>query len=303
MGDKTRSHRAVAQLAGRQHGLVSSAQLAVLGFSRQVTAGEVARGRLHPVHRGVFGVGHRSISRQGRCLAAVMASGAGTLLSHRSAAWAWGLTRRWTETVEVTAPRSRRRREGIRPHGCDRLLAEDRDIVEGIPVTAVPKTLLDFAAVDPAYLAQALNRAAQLGLLDLLAVDDLLSRSGGRRGASRLRASLLDHRDPRFTRSGFERRFLRLAREAGLPPPSTNLFVEGYELDIYWARERFAVELDTFDYHGDRGSFEADRLRQEDLKLAGIEMTRITARRLEREPATVMRRVAMLLAQRRDLSL
>jgi very-short-patch-repair endonuclease len=88
-------------------------------------------------------------------------------------------------------------------------------------------------------------------------------------------------------------------REAGLPRPATGFNECGYELDVYWPEERFAVELDVFETHGTRGAFERDRLRQEDLKLAGIEMTRVTGRRLEREPRQVVERVARLLEQRR----
>ncbi len=106
------------------------------------------------------------------------------------------------------------------------------------------------------------------------------------------------HRPSAFTRSGLERRFLALVQRAGLPRPSMNLFVEGFELDAYWPAERFAVELDTYDYHGSPTAFEADRFRQEDLKLAGIEMIRLTGIRMEREPTAVVQRLRRLLAQR-----
>ena len=86
---------------------------------------------------------------------------------------------------------------------------------------------------------------------------------------------------------------------AGLPRPAANLNVAGYELDVYWPELRFAVELDAFETHGGRESFEADRFRQEDLKLVGVEITRVTGSRLEREPERVIERVARLLEQRR----
>ncbi|HXR31464.1 MAG TPA: hypothetical protein VN752_10040 [Solirubrobacterales bacterium] len=77
-------------------------------------------------------------------------------------------------------------------------------------------------------------------------------------------------------------------------------FVEGeYELDAYWEQERFVVELDVYETHGSPAAFERDRLRQEDLKLYGIEMTRVTGSRLDREPRRVMERVGALLQQRR----
>jgi very-short-patch-repair endonuclease len=185
-------------------------------------------------------------------------------------------------------------------HSAEALIIDDRDSAEGIPLTAVPRTLLDFAAVDPHYLGHALNNAHRLGLLDLIAIDALISRSGGFRGVARLRTALEIHRPEAFTRSGLERRFLDVVRRAGLPQPSMNAFVEGYELDAYWAAERFAVELDTYDYHGSPRAFEADRVRQEDLKLAGIEMVRITGARLNRKPAEVIDRLSQLLSQRHE---
>jgi very-short-patch-repair endonuclease len=63
--------------------------------------------------------------------------------------------------------------------------------------------------------------------------------------------------------------------------------------------ERFAVELDVYETHGSRRSFERDRIRQEELKLRGVEMIRVTGLRLEREPDLVIQRVAALLGQRR----
>jgi very-short-patch-repair endonuclease len=133
-----------------------------------------------------------------------------------------------------------------------------------------------------------------------LAIDALLKRSCGFRGVARLRDALEIYRDPAFTRSRLERRFLALVKRAELPRPSMNCFVEGYELDAFWPTERFAVELDTYDYHGGHVAFEQDRLRQEDLKLAGIEMTRVTGVRMDREPEAVVARRRRLLDQRRS---
>jgi len=77
-------------------------------------------------------------------------------------------------------------------------------------------------------------------------------------------------------------------REAGLPEPSMNLFVAGYEIDAYWADHRFGVELDAYETHGSRLSFEEDRERDDALLLAGIETTRVTGSRLDREPGAVV---------------
>jgi len=295
-----RSHRELAALAASQHGIISTAQLFDLGYSKASISRQVDAGRLHPLHHAAYAVGHRQISRHGQCLAAVLSCGEGALLSHRSAAWLWGLTKRFAVPVEVTAASPRRTREAIRVHSAEAIVVDDRAELEGIPVTAIPRTLLDFAAVDPHYLGFALDNGHRLGLVDLVAIDALISRSRGFRGVARLRTAMEIHRGLTFARSGLERRFHELIQRSGLPTPSMNFFVEGYELDAYWPAERFAVELDTYDYHGSPRAFEADRVRQESLKLAGIEIVRITGSRIKREPATVMRRLRRLLAQRRQ---
>lgn len=279
--------------------MVSVRQLTALGFSEGSVEKAVAAGRLHRVHRGVYAVGHTDLSLHGRCLAAVLASGPRALLSHYSAAWLWDLLPTQPVPVHVTAPIPRGRRQPIRIHYARNLTDRDRDLREGIPATAVPRTLLDLAAaLRPGRLDRLLQRAEELALFDLGPVESVLDRNRGHRGAARLRRALVLYRPPPFTRSQLERRFLDLLAGAGLPLPTTGHNEAGYELDVYWPELRFAVELDVYETHGTRKSFEDDRLRQEDLKLAGIELTRVTGRRLEREPDKVFGRVARLLEQR-----
>lgn len=300
MDEERRSHDALARLAKEQYGVVSVRQLADLGYSKDDIGHAASTGRFHSVHHGVYAIGHAAVSRQGRCIAAVLSCGDGALLSHRSAGWLWGLTSRFATPVEVTAASPRQSRRAIRVHSAEALTPDDRAWTEGVSTTALPRTLLDFAAVDPRFIGRALDNAQRLGLLDLIAIDALISRSRGFRGVARLREALVIHRPSAFTRSDLERRFLELVRRADLPLPAMNFFAEGHELDAYWPAERFAVELDTYDYHGGRVAFERDRLRQEDLKLAGIEITRITGARLDREPEAVMNRLRRLLTQRRS---
>lgn len=169
-------------------------------------------------------------------------------------------------------------------------------LVEGIPVTAVPRLLLDMAAgIRFARLEKMVERAEELELLDLRAVEDLLARTVGHHGHARLRRAISLYKPSSFTRSDLEKRFLELALAAGLPQPRMNYVEQGFELDCYWPEQRFAVELDVFETHGTRAAFERDRERQEELLLAGITMTRVTGPRLEHEPDEVIRRVARLL--------
>jgi hypothetical protein len=299
MREEMRAHDRLAKLATRQHGVVSAAQLRRLGYSASAIGRAASAGRLHRLHRGVYAVGHRRLTKHAQCLAAVLACGRGALLSHSSAAWLWGLSWTYSVPVDVTVPRGARSKPSIHLHQARALSDEARAHREGIPVTSVPRTLLDLATVvSGERLERAIERSEQLGLFDLRTVDSLLARTIGHPGTGRLKRALSAYREPAFTRSALERRFLALVRAAGLPTPSANMFVAGFELDMYWERERFAVELDGYQHHRTRAAFERDRLRQEELKLAGIETIRLTSRRLDREPETVVNRLAMLLERR-----
>jgi hypothetical protein len=298
MQPERRTDRDLAALAARQHGVVSSRQLLELGYSRSATKRAVTRFRLHRVHRGVYAVGHARLTRYGHCLAAVLACAPQAVASHSTAAWLWGIASPAT-TIHITAPTRRHTRRGLRIHYAQ-LTENDRDVSDEIPVTSVARTLLDLAGmVSSEQIQRVVDRAEALGLFDLRAVDDLFERVTRHPAAGRLQRALALYRPTPFTRSRFELRFLERVREAGLPAPSMNFNVAGFELDAYWPAERFAVELDVYETHGRPRAFESDRLRQEDLKLAGVEMTRVTAHRLDREPDEVMRRLGMLLEQRR----
>jgi hypothetical protein len=200
----------------------------------------------------------------------------------------------------VTVPTPRRARAAFELHFAQ-LAANDRTRCDGIPATALPRTFLDLAAL-PSFrsLDRCLDRAEELRLLDVRAIEDVLARNGGHPGRGKLRQALDIYRpEAAFTRSGLERRFLGLVKEAGLPPPAMNFYVAGRELDAYWEAERFAVELDTYETHGSHAAFEDDRLREDDLLLADIETIRITGPRLDREPKAIIRRVTKHLERRR----
>jgi hypothetical protein len=290
----------IAELARRQHGVVSIRQLlGPLGYSASAVTRALAAGRLHRLHRGVYAVGHTNLSPHGHYLAAVLACAPHALLSHVSAAWLWGLLRQRPGVIHITVPTRRHAKPQLSIHHA-RLVDEDRSLLDGIPVTSLPRTLLDLAAMLPANrLRRAIERSEELCLFDLGPLDSLLARAARHPGAGRLRHALAIYCPPPFTRSGLERRFLELVEKAGLPTPSTGFNELGYELDVYWQAERFAVELDVYETHGTREAFESDRLRQENLKLGGIEMIRVTGPRLDGEPDEVIERVSLLLKRRR----
>lgn len=233
-------------------------------------------------------------------MAAVLACGPGALLSHRSAAALWGVVRPPGSSPDVLVTGCRARRRGLRIHITRCLDRKDRATHDGIPLTSLPRTLIDLAAVlDRAGLERAIEESDRLGLFDLREVEDLLGRGPRRPGSKALRLALSIYREPAVTRSELERRFLEVLRASSVPAPSVNAYVAGYEIDALWRRERFAVELDGFEFHRTRAAFERDRRRDEELRLAGYDVVRLTWRRLESEPQTVGRRIRAHLARRR----
>jgi very-short-patch-repair endonuclease len=301
MPNQGRTHRgrALAELARRQHGVVATQQLAGLGFAKTTISEAVRLGRLHRLHRGVYAVGHEALSWEGRLSAAVLANEP-AVASHLTAAWVWGLLRTRPGTFHLTAPTRRHRKERVIVHFAE-LDAEDRTIVNGIPLTSPARTALDLAPGEsPADLARLLQRADGNELLDRRRFEALLGRTVGHPGHGKLTAALRAFRpETAVLRSDLERRFRRLVLAAGLPTPQTNVAVEGYELDCYWEAEGFAVELDAYATHGSPRSFEADREREDDLLLAGIELIRVTDARLDRDPQSTIDRVAAHLIRRR----
>src|SRR5688572_29786196 len=75
--------RAIVALAARQHGIVTTAQLAGAGIGRRAIARRVERGWLIPRFRGVYQVGPVA-ARYAPEMAAVLACAAGAALSHQS---------------------------------------------------------------------------------------------------------------------------------------------------------------------------------------------------------------------------
>jgi very-short-patch-repair endonuclease len=270
-----------------------------IGFPQSTISDAVRQGRLHPIHRGVYAVGHGALTWEARCLAAVLAR-RGSVASHKTAAWIHGLLRYRPGTFHLTAPTRQRLKRDFVVHYA-RLEPEDHLVVDRIPVTSVARTVLDLAADEPRQrLDRLMSRADELELLDRRRFEAIAARAGGHPGRAKFAAALRAFQPETATlRSDLERRFRRLVIAAGLPVPQTNVVVEGYELDAYWEAEGFAVELDVYATHGSVRSFEADREREDDLLLAGIELIRVTDVRLDREPRQTIARVAAHLERRR----
>jgi very-short-patch-repair endonuclease len=293
---------ALAELAARQWGVVSLAQLGGLGIGARAAQRRAQAGKLRRVHRGVYAVGGAVLPREGRWLAAVMACGPRAVLSHVSAAVHWNLLQYEPPLPEVTAPASRKGVPGIRLHRSHSLDARDTTDHEGIPTTTVHRTLLDIAAqVPPHLLERALAQAERLQLYDHKALEDVIQRANGHRATKRLSQAIQG--DPQFTRSELEALMNKLARDHDLPQPECNTSVAAhdyklYEVDCYFPTHRVVVETDGWETHRTRHAFESDRAKDAALTAAGYIVVRFTWRQLREDPHTVADRIRAVLALR-----
>jgi very-short-patch-repair endonuclease len=295
---------AIGQLAERQHGVVSLAQLQLLGLGKAAVARRAKSGRLTRIHRAVYAVGHARLTGHGRSMAAVLAYGPGALTSHRTAGGLHGVRQDNRVRIDVTVPiPSARPRPGIDVHRTTTLEPSDMTTVDGIPCTSVARTLVDLAdVIDRRGVERAVNEAEVLQIFDLRAVDDVLARAVGRRGASVLRGILNAYAGPTLTKGELEERFLEICRSASLPSPAVNQWVvlddeTAYQVDFLWREQSLIVETDGWATHGTRQAFENDRRRDRRLRLAEWEVERFTWRDVVYEPREVEATLRGLLAK------
>jgi hypothetical protein len=287
--------RAIAAVAARQHGYITRAQLLAVGLGRRAIQYWVSTGRLIPVYAGVYAVGYVRRTPVERAAAAVLACGEKAALSHGSAASLWGFAKHWDAPFEVTAP-SIRKRDGIKVHRSRTLARRDVTRQLGIRVTTPARTVLDNAPrLTGKRLSRFVNDALRTPYLHVAELADVLNRNPNHPGTKRVRPFV---RKP--TNSPLEDDFLEFAKRYGLPTPETNTHLLGYEIDVFYPRERVIVEVDGHDYHSDRDSFERDRRRDVVMLEAGIVTVRITDERMKHEAEQEAQRLLAILAARRN---
>lgn len=279
MGEKpAKCDLVIAQIAARQHGVVSAEQLRAARIGDQGIYRRTKAGRLHRVHRGVYAVGHSKLGFEGCCMAAVLALGDGAAVSHQSAAGVWGLLPSSAGFVDITVPGDggRERRRGIRIHRSSTLVAGITTRRKGIAVTKPARTLQDLRRTvpQPVY-RRAVRRALDLGLIR----SDQVS-------------------EPDLTRSELERLFLGICRHHRLPQPEVNARLGPYEVDFLWRDRALVVETDGFRHHSDRAAFESDRVRDADVQRFGFRVLRFTYRQVTEDRTSVVAALRDLLGER-----
>jgi hypothetical protein len=287
------AEQVIAALAAGQLGLVTRAHMRGAGVTDAEIKTRVRSGALIREHRGVYRVGHRAPSAEARYLAAVFACGDDAILSGLAALHHYGLNRGARPIPEVTAPtwrrveRVRTRRSLIDPR--------DRTVWLEVPITTVPRTLVDVAAhLDTDELALACHQAEIRFGTRPSAIEAALSRCPNARGAAKLRSIVRG--DVRVTLSKLERAFLARLRAAGLPLPHTNRPAGGRRVDCRWPEHRLTVELDSYRYHRSRHAWEQDRRREREAYARGDQFRRFTYGDVVEAPALMLAELRALLA-------
>jgi len=295
--------QAISALANAQYNVVTAAQLKRLGLGPRGMRHRVKAGRLHTLYRSVYAVGSRKLSREGHFLAAVYACGEDAALSHASAAAHRGYRPTASAKIDVTSrTRCGRTCQGIRVHSGATLTEADVTVHEGIPCTTVARTLLDLADVlSFDALDRAVHEAVAVRLFDLGAVNEVLARANGRRGAKKLREVLADpgHLEGPLPHEGVEERFFSFCRQQGLPRPEVHPDIptaaETFEVDFLWRDQRLVVETDSRAWHSTVRTRERDAYRDRLLDEAGYRVRRCTWAQVVYEPESLAARLRRLL--------
>jgi Transcriptional regulator, AbiEi antitoxin len=286
---------AIARIASGAHGVVTRAELRATGVTPEQIRTRLTKGILIGVHRGVYRVGHLAPSREATYMAAVKACGDGAVLCGRAAAHLWGLIKGSPPQPEVRSTRNRQV-PGVVSHRVIEMPAGEVAACRGIPITKVPRTLVDLATSLPeAALALACHEAGVRYQTTPRQVEAVLIRLPNAPGRAKLVRVLRG--EVRVTLSRLESRFVNRLRKAGLPPPVTNKVAGGRRVDCRWPEHRLTVELDSYRFHNSRHSWEQDRRREREARARGDEFRRYTWTDVTEEPHFMLAELRSLLAR------
>ena len=294
-GDLTAS-----RIAARQKTLITTGQLVACGLSDDAVAYRLATGRLHVIFRGVYSVGCGELPPLALELAALLACGERTFLSHRSAAFVWGLLKTRPAEVEVSVVgRCCKSRVGLRVHRLQSIDRSERRRHDGLWIGSPARTILEVAATASVdEVAEVVNEGHGLRLFTPRELEAVVRRNRGRRGVARLAEVLGDEDATTITRSRAERAFRKLIRDACLPPPQVNQPLGRYVPDFMWREQRLIVELDSYTFHGGPVGFQNDREKDLVYRDAGFDVLRPTRDHVVHQPARVLVMVVRALARR-----
>jgi len=279
-----------AAIARTQAGVVTRAQLLDVGVSPTTVKRWIAKGLLHPVHPGVYRLGHRAQSQEATWSAAVLAGGEGAALCGFAAAHLYGALRDHV-APEITAATDRRVR-GVITRRLALLGPGERWRRGGVPVTSPARTMVDLAgSASPDVLGRI---AHEFGVLERLTGAEVLAAMATRgrvNGADKLRAIYVG--DAGVLLSRLEEAFAALLGRSGLPLPRTNRREGTFWVDCRWPG--LTVELQSYRYHGSRHAWRRDQRRAREAYARGDDFRTYTWDDVQDTPGVVLGELAPLL--------
>jgi very-short-patch-repair endonuclease len=285
-----------AEIAEEAHGVVAHKELLHAGVSEGQIRHRLSAGALIRRYPGVYRVGHCAPSIEADYMAAVRACGEGALLTGRAAAHLFEIIKGRQPRPEVIAP-TERRVKGIATRRSRNVDARDATTHKGIPVTTVARTLVEIApALSLADLARSCHEAEVKHGATPAQIEDVLARRPNSPGAAKLRQVIRG--EVHITLSKLEAGFLELLRANRLPLPHTNRTAGTKRVDCRWPERRVTVELDSFQYHNTRYSWEQDRVREREAHARGDTFRRYTYRDVFEHPAAMLRDLRAVLSIR-----
>jgi very-short-patch-repair endonuclease len=305
-----------------QHGLITRKQALSAGISSATWYRMIEAGLLEQVHPNVARLYGAAPTLHQRALAAVLAAGATTVASHRTAAALWDLPGFDADQAVPPPPdddpdvdpvvvppvhvivTSRTRGLNLaavavhRPTDHRDLTAIRRD---GVPTTNILRTLCDIGVHEPSCVPGAVGHVLTTRLASPAALHRAVHTHGrrGRPGVPALRDALdewvIDGKPPD---SVLEPAVARLIRTHRLPPAEFHARILGYEVDFLVRDSCVVLECDGWAVHAlNRPKWEQDKIRDAELSAAGHVVVRFTYRQVTNAPRKLAERIRAVVAR------
>lgn len=298
--------RAIARLAAGQHGVIALEQVVELGGDARMAGRRCAKGVWSAPTRGVYVIAGSPATFEQRVMVAVLAAGPRAVASHRTAARLWGVAGRMSVPIEITVPSGRR--SCLSWAICHR--SRDLDVagtttIDGIPVTGLPRTLLDVAAVQPSRARTVLWRSMRTHDLGWDAVLQVLidHQRRGRPGLSVIRSLVAKHYLAVAGDSDTEDQAYEILVDSGRVPVPDRLVpvvcADGVPVtvDLGWPGYDAYLEIWGVDHFRNEQVMQTDIHRENQVRLAGHALLVYSGKMLERPDQFVRDVMAMLRSQ------
>jgi very-short-patch-repair endonuclease len=287
--------------ADDHHGLVTMAAATDKGISRATWFRCLGDGRLIAVHRGVARLPGSTASTEQTIQAAVLATGPGSLASHRTAARLWGIPRPDDDPIEVIVTHRGRSPDidGVIVHRPRDTKDLKQVLRSGIPTTNILRLLCDLGAVEADAISAAVGHVLSARLASPVALRWAIDRHSrrGRHGVPAFREALDEWLiDGKPADSDLERVMRRLFEEYRLPPFEFHAVIVGFEVDFRIVGSPIVLECDGWAFHAKTRAQQArDAERDATLAEAGYVPVRFTHDQIVRRPAQQARRIVGLV--------